>query len=216
MDNEQRRDVGELTPGDKTVSTAIELDKDFVPAEVTRSAEPVPQAKVPGSGHGSSNANVATNANVTNVSTTVNVGGPNILITTRRQQVPFILRAIWFCIIGFWLSLVFIIVGFLCSATIVLAPVGFWFLNRVPQAQTLRMRNTEFHATQKDGITHLTEGGVTQVPWYYRAIYFPFGVFVFGPLWLLTAWIISLPIITLPLSIWMIDRSPAIISLQRN
>lgn len=215
MEKELRRDVGESEPRNETVSKAIELDKDFVPAEVTRTAELVPQANVPGNSYGSSNSNVANNANVTNVSTTVNVGGPNILITTRKQQVPFILRAIWFCVIGFWLSLVFIIVGFLCSATIVLAPVGFWFLNRVPQAQTLRMRNTEFHVTQQDGITHLTEGRVTQVPWYYRAIYFPLGL-ILGAVWLMAAWVISLPVITLPLSIWMIDRSPAVISLQRN
>lgn len=215
MDKELRTGAAELRPEDKTVSRAIELDKDFVPAEVTRIAEPVPQAGVLGIGLQSSNTNVANYANVTNVATTVNVGGPNILITTQKQQVPFILRAVWFCFIGWWLSAVFIIVGYFCCAAIILVPVGFWFLNRVPQAQTLRMRNTEFHATQKDGITHLAEGRVAQVPWYYRAIYFPLGL-LFGAVWLVAAWVISLLIITLPLSIWMIDRSPAIISLQRN
>jgi uncharacterized membrane protein YccF (DUF307 family) len=208
--------VGNEPSNEDIISSGIELDKDFVPAEVTRYEERVPDAvaaaqeRLPrdtvGGGY---------NSNVTNVSTTVNVGGPNILITTRKQQVPFILRAIWFLFIGFWLSAIFIFVGFLCCVTVILAPVGFWFLNRVPQAQTLRMRNTEFHVTERDGVTHLTEGRTTQLPWYYRAVYFPVGL-VLGFFWLSLAWIISLPIITLPLSVWMIDRSPAIISLQRN
>jgi len=201
------------------ISSAIEIDKDFVPAEVTRYEEQVPDAeaalreRMPQAPLQS--ANTLNSTSVTNVSTTVNVGGPNILITTKRQQVPFILRTFWFLLVGFWLSGIFIFVGFLCCATIILAPVGFWFLNRVPQAQTLRMRNTEFHATERDGITHLTEGGTEQVPWYYRAMYFPVGL-VLGFVWLSVAWLVSLLIVTLPLSVWMIDRAPAVISLQRN
>ncbi|MBA3276990.1 MAG: YccF domain-containing protein, partial [Chloroflexia bacterium] len=159
-----------------------------MPAAVTRIAEPMALSSHDGQGRIPQNANVATNANVTNVATTVNVGGPNILITTRKQQVPFVVRAIWFCLIGFWLSLVFILVGYLCCLTVVLTPVGFWFLNRIPQAQTLRLRNTEFHATQKDGITHLAEGNVQQIPWYYRALYFPIGL-VLGLGWLTLAWL---------------------------
>lgn len=213
MATESSMDIGAHKDEPKVVSSAIELDKDFVPAEVTRTTQSLPthdnkvSPQYP--------RNDYANNNVTNVSTTVNVGGPNILITTRKQQVPFVLRALWFLAVGFWLSAVFIIVGYICCLTIILAPVGFWFLNRVPQAQTLRMRNTEFHTTQKDGVTHLTEGTVEQLPWYYRAIYFPFGL-VFGLVWLIFAWLISLLIITLPLSVWMIDRSPTIISLQRH
>lgn len=197
--------VGETT-------SSIELNKDFVPQEVVRTAIPAPAL----SGQPPyTNPYGSYNSNVNSTSVNVNVGGPNILITTKRQQVPFILRALWFFAVGWWLSFVFITVGYFCCLTVVLAPVGFWFLNRVPQAQTLRMRNTEFHTTQRDGVTYLTEGRVEQLPWYYRAIYFPFGL-VFGALWLSFAWLISLPIITLPLSVWMIDRSPTIISLQRN
>jgi uncharacterized membrane protein YccF (DUF307 family) len=211
MVGEVRKDVG-IPIQPEVISTGIELDRDFVPAEVTRTAYP---ADGPGNGWPPQNYNTASNANTTNVSTTVNVGGPNIIITTRKQQVPFILRALWFIAVGWWLSAVFILVGYLCCLMIVLTPVGFWFLNRVPQAQTLKMRNSEFHTTQKDGVTHLTEGQTEQLPWYYRAVYFPFGL-VFGAIWLSIAWAFGILLITLPLSIWMIDRSPTIISLQRN
>jgi uncharacterized membrane protein YccF (DUF307 family) len=206
------RNQDELTPDEK-VSSAIELDRDFVPAEVTRYEERVPDPAA--AIRQMAPANNANNSNVTNVSTTVNVGGPNIIITTQKRSVPFVLRAVWFLAIGWWLSAAFILVGYLCCLTAVLAPVGFWFLNRIPQAQTLRMRNSDLHVTQKDGVTFLTEGRTEQIPWYYRALYFPVGL-VIGAVWLCLAWAVSLLIVTLPLSIWMIDRSPAVISLQRN
>jgi uncharacterized membrane protein YccF (DUF307 family) len=215
MSKEQRTEGSDRLDEARVVSSGIELDRDFVPAEVTRTAQPAPMPEGGGNGQGFPPSNVANNSNVINMATTVNVGGPNIVIMTRKQQVPFVLRALWFLAIGRWLSGVFIFVGYLCCVTVVLAPVGFWFLNRVPQAQTLRMRNTEFHTTQKDGVTHLIEGRTQQLPWYYRAIYFPFGL-VLGALWLLAAWALSVLIITLPLSVWMIDRSPTIISLQKN
>jgi uncharacterized membrane protein YccF (DUF307 family) len=194
-------------------TSSIELNKDFVPQEVIRTAVAAPNAASHNSGQYPPVYGGLQNTNVNNIN--VSVGGPNIVIATQRQQVPFILRALWFLGVGWWLSAVFILVGYLCCLTIILTPVGFWFLNRVPQAQTLRMRNTQFHTTTVDGVTHLREGRTEQLPWYYRAIYFPFGL-VFGFVWLSVAWAISILILTLPLSVWMIDRSPTIISLQRN
>jgi hypothetical protein len=46
-------------------------------------------------------------------------------------------------------------------------------------------------------------------------VYFPVGL-VAGFFWLVTAWVISLTIVLLPVSIWMIDRSPAVITLQKH
>ena len=215
MVGESRSDALQKPNESWPATPGIEPHRSAAPAALDTDIEPSWGREYGGYGRTPSVGNRAANSNVTNVATTVNVGGPNILITTQRQQVPFILRAVWFCLVGFWLSGVFITVGYLFCATLILAPVGFWFLNRVPQAQTLRMRNTEFHGTERDGITHLKEGRTRQLPWYYRAIYFPFGLIV-GFFWLTAAWAISLPIITLPLSIWMIDRAPAVISLQRN
>lgn len=215
MTENARINTGSELTEPEVISSGIELDNDFVPAEVTRTAVPVENAQQAAKIQSPQYETWPTNSNVSNVYTTVNVGSPNLLITTQKQQVPFILRALWFLAVGWWLSGVFIIVGYLCCLTLILAPVGFWFLNRIPQAQTLRMRNTEFHVTEKDGITHLKEGRIQQLSWYYRAAYFPFGL-VFGAIWLFLAWTISLLILTLPLSVWMIDRSPTIISLQRN
>ncbi|MCA9833594.1 MAG: YccF domain-containing protein [Thermomicrobiales bacterium] len=151
---------------------------------------------------------------ITNVATTVNVGGPTIVFATNRKKRSFIVRAIWFCFIGFWLSGLFILAGYFFLATIIGAPLGFWFLNRVPQAQTLREKNSDLTVTSKDGITYVSESTAEQYPWYLRALYFPVGL-VAGLLWLGTAYLLSLFIVPLPLSIWMIDRAPTVITLEK-
>lgn len=140
---------------------------------------------------------------------------PGINIHYQRKQVPFILRAVWFLIVGWWLSGVFIALGYLFMVLVITAPLGFWFLNRVPQAQTLRLRTANLVITEKDGNTYISEMTQTQRPWYIRLLYLPVGL-VFGLLWLILAWMVSIPVITLPLSIYMIDRAPGIITLQRH
>ena len=141
--------------------------------------------------------------------------GSPIIIDHQSRQVPFVLRALWFLLVGWWLSGIFIGLGYLFMVLVITAPLGFWFLNRVPQAQTLRLRSNELVITARDGITYVSEMKHTQRPWYLRVLYLPIGL-ILGLIWLTIAWLVSLPVITLPLSIYMIDRAPGIITLQRH
>lgn len=159
------------------------------------------------------NVNVIQNQTATqNVSQAAPVA-PVFLMQPKKQS--FFVRAIWFVCVGWWLSAFFILLGYLFMATLILAPIGFWFLNRVPQAQTLRTRNSDFTVTAKDGISFITETNTRQHPWFLRLLYLPVGLIV-GAFWLSAAWVFGVLIITLPLSVWMIDRSPAVITLQKN
>lgn len=131
-------------------------------------------------------------------------------------RTPFIIRAIWFLLVGWWLSGVFIVAGYLCIASIVFAPLGFWFLNRVGVAQTLRDRDVaNVSAIDAEGAHYLRETTAQQIPWPIRVVYLPIGLIV-GAAWLTVAWMLGNLIITLPISIWMINRAPAVITLQRN
>jgi uncharacterized membrane protein YccF (DUF307 family) len=57
--------------------------------------------------------------------------------TVELRQPPFILRAIYFVLIGWWLSAIWISIAWaLCASVIGLLP-GFWMLNRVPGVVTL-------------------------------------------------------------------------------
>ena len=50
----------------------------------------------------------------------------------------FLIRAIWFVLVGWWLSGLVILLGYLLCLTVVLIPVGVMVLNRIPEAMTLR------------------------------------------------------------------------------
>ena len=53
------------------------------------------------------------------------------------DSVPFLLRCVYFVLVGSWLSFIWIKLAFLLAATFVLTPVGFWMINRVPAILTL-------------------------------------------------------------------------------
>lgn len=52
-------------------------------------------------------------------------------------QHPLPLRAIWFALIGWWASLVWMLVAWAFSASILLMPISFWMFDRVPTITTL-------------------------------------------------------------------------------
>ncbi len=53
------------------------------------------------------------------------------------SQNPFILRAIYFLLIGWWLSLIWSLLGWLLCVTIIGLPLGVLMLNRLPEVTTL-------------------------------------------------------------------------------
>jgi len=52
-------------------------------------------------------------------------------------QNPFILRAIYFILIGWWFSLIWSLLGWLLCVTIIGLPLGVLMLNRLPEVTTL-------------------------------------------------------------------------------
>lgn len=52
-------------------------------------------------------------------------------------QHPLALRAIWFALVGWWASLIWLLVAWGLSLTLVLMPISFWMWNRIPTVTTL-------------------------------------------------------------------------------
>ena len=52
-------------------------------------------------------------------------------------QAPFLLRAIYFVLIGWWLSAIWLAVAWALHVTIIGMLVGFWMFNRVPAVVSL-------------------------------------------------------------------------------
>ena len=128
-----------------------------------------------------------------------------------------LVRILWYVFIGWWLSGIFIAIGWALTVSIIGLPLGLWFLHRVPWAQTLRPR-TEVITWSHDeyGDVTVSRTTVRQLPWYVRLLYIVLIGWWWGAIWLAIAWVLGLLIVTLPISILMIDRSPAMVSLQRN
>ena len=139
-----------------------------------------------------------------------------VSVSVQPSRTPFIVRAIWFLFVGWWLSGIVITLGYLLCLPVVTLPIGIYLLHRVPQVQTLRDRSMSFETKEVNGRVVLSPGHVGQAPFLIRAVWFVVVGWWFSSLWLGIAWVASLTIILLPLSIWMIDRLPAVLTLQRN
>ncbi|MFT4892869.1 MAG: uncharacterized membrane protein YccF (DUF307 family) [Candidatus Nanohaloarchaea archaeon] len=53
------------------------------------------------------------------------------------EQTNILLRAVYFVLIGWWLSLIWMITGYLVCLTVLGLPLGIWMLNRLPEITTL-------------------------------------------------------------------------------
>ena len=56
------------------------------------------------------------------------------------EELPMLLRIVWFVLLGWELGLLALIGGYLFAVTIIGIPIGIWILNRVPLVMTLRRR----------------------------------------------------------------------------
>jgi uncharacterized membrane protein YccF (DUF307 family) len=73
----------------------------------------------------------------TQTTTIVETDGTTTVSSQRAKQRPLWLRAIWFVLVGWWAALIWMIVAYLISLTIIGIPLGIMMLNRLPGVFTL-------------------------------------------------------------------------------
>jgi uncharacterized membrane protein YccF (DUF307 family) len=133
-----------------------------------------------------------------------------------REGFPFILRVIWFFLVGWYIALPWILVAWFLNLTIIGLPLGLWMLNRVPLVLTLRTQQGYNVATTNGNEVAWSYAGVRQHPFALRALYFALIGWWFSLVWSVLAWALCVSIIGLPLGVWMFNRLPEVTTLMRQ
>lgn len=131
--------------------------------------------------------------------------------------VPFILRVLWFFLIGWHVALYWIVAAWLLNLTIIGMPLGLWMLNRVPLVLTLRMpRGVNVARSRGGDVVEWRYANTPQRPFLIRLIYFILIGWWFSLLWSLLAWLLCVSIIGLPFGVWMFNRLPEVTTFMRQ
>ena len=129
---------------------------------------------------------------------------PTIPESRPRGEPSYLIRAVWFIFIGWWLSAIAISVAYFLCAIIVGIPLAFMLFNQLPAILTLRSRTTDF-----------TGASPEQHPLWIRAVWFIFIGWWLGALYLSVAWGLCVILIGLPIGLWMFNRVGAVMTLLR-
>jgi uncharacterized membrane protein YccF (DUF307 family) len=130
------------------------------------------------------------------------------------REVPFLLRVIWFFVLGWELTGVWILVAWAFNITLIGLPVGIWMLDRVPQVLTLKSRSGDWVVDYQSGRSQFKTK--EQFSWLIRLPYFILIGWWFSLAWAAIAWLICATIILLPVGVVMLHALPAVTTLQRG
>jgi uncharacterized membrane protein YccF (DUF307 family) len=154
----------------------------------------------------------------------------NVNVNVQQTGPGFIVRALYFWFIGWWLGLFWLNLGFFLCALIFTLPIGLMMLNRLPQVMTLKPAGTKTNinistmavqspmggpAVMQQNI-NITVGGTQQHNFFIRALYYVFIGCWAGYIWANLAYLCCLVIVLLPVGVIMFDKLPAVLTLRKN
>ncbi len=128
------------------------------------------------------------------------------------NELPFIVRVIWFFVFGWELAGGWILVAWLLNASIIGLPLGLWMIDRVPMVLTLKARSGAYLVDEANGRYQFIPQN--QSPFLIRTLYFFLFGWWFSLIWAGIAWLLCLTIIGLPLGVIMLNGLPAITTLR--
>jgi uncharacterized membrane protein YccF (DUF307 family) len=149
-------------------------------------------------------------------------------VNVQQQGPGFLVRALYFCFIGWWAGFFWLNLGFFLCALIITLPVGLIMLNRLPQVMTLKPAGTRTNVnvstmTMQSPMgpmmqqnVNVNVGGTQQQSFLIRAIYFLLVGWWVGYIWAYIAYACCLLIVLLPVGVMMFDRLPMVLTLRRN
>ena len=114
-------------------------------------------------------------------------------------------RAVWFLLVGWWVTPAAINVAWFLNATVAGIPLGVKIVNRIPTLLTL----AEPRQLMEPGT------GWNQHPLSIRAVYFVLVGWWLSWVWANVAALCAITIVGLPATVWLVNRLPYVTSLYR-
>lgn len=136
---------------------------------------------------------------------------------TRASSSPSVLvRGVYFILIGWWASGIWLGFAWFFIVTIIGMPIGIKMINVVPKIVSLKSRTLQTDLSEDaDGNRTVTESTRDQHSLIVRAVYFLLIGWWASGVWMGVAWLVSITIIGLPVAVWMYDRLPFVVSLYK-
>lgn len=135
-------------------------------------------------------------------------------VKERNPEIPFLVRVIWFFVLGWELTGLWVLVAWALNASIIGLPLGLWMIDRVPQVLTLKARPGLVVTDMKSGRSEFLP--VSGVPFLIRAAYFVLFGWWFSLIWATLAWLLCATIIGLPLGVMMLNGLPTVTTLASS
>lgn len=143
-------------------------------------------------------------------------GDGGVSVETQSKSPSIVVRAVYFLLVGWWASGIWLSVAWFLTVTIIGAPLGIKMINWVPKIVSLKERQIATEVTQtREGSVTVTESASDQHSLLVRAVYFLLVGWWASGIWMSIAWVASITIVGLPLAIWMYSRLPYVVSLYR-
>jgi uncharacterized membrane protein YccF (DUF307 family) len=119
------------------------------------------------------------------------------------DQPSLLVRAVWFLLVGWWLTGIWLSVAWLLNVTIIGIPLGIKLINWVPYVLSLKKRER-----------YVREGeGASQYSIPVRAVWFLLVGWWASGIWTGVAYTLTLSIVGIPLAVWMYGKLPFVVSL---
>ena len=122
-----------------------------------------------------------------------------------------IVRAVWFLLVGWWATAVWLSVAWLLNVLIVTIPLGIKMINMVPMVLSLKPPTREFVNEPEIGAVRSREQRNVLL----RALWFVFVGWWASAIWMGVAYLLTLTILGVPIAIWMYGKLPFVVSLYK-
>lgn len=129
------------------------------------------------------------------------------------RQLPLLLRLIYFFFVGSWLGFSCALVGWFLCVTVIFLPFGIWILHRLPIVTTLTMPDEDYTPIASASDFRVVREGES-VPLPFRVIWFVAVGWWLALIWIKLAFLLGATFILTPVGFWMVNRVPAILTLE--